>query len=140
MLKKILIFQGKLEIVDSQLSLWFLTFFTACKHKIKLVKPSRFLLLLVVSRRSFRFYVDLKFSGLLIIQFSVHPGYYCLPELVTEGDPTSVRTPCPSGYFCPNGTGHNWQPCPAGTYSPTAGLRSVEECTPCSAGHFCQGQ
>lgn len=66
-------------------------------------------------------------------------GYYCVPELVTAGDPTSAKTACPMGFFCPNGTGWDWQSCPAGTYSNTTGLQKAEDCTPCEAGQYCQG-
>ena len=49
-------------------------------------------------------------------------------------------TECPEGYFCPNGTGYDWQGCPAGTFSNAKGLKEALECTPCTGGQFCQGQ
>ncbi|WAR11136.1 hypothetical protein MAR_036212 [Mya arenaria] len=65
-------------------------------------------------------------------------------------DISTVKTACPSGYFCPNG---NWQPCPAGTYSAVKGLdkgkrvkyifrsfladKLTSPSGPCSAGHYC---
>lgn len=66
-------------------------------------------------------------------------GYYCVPELVTAGVVSSIKTLCPTGYFCPNGTGYDWQGCPAGTYSSVLGLKSASECTPCTGGQYCQG-
>ena len=66
-------------------------------------------------------------------------GYYCLPELVTVGDVSSVITLCPEGFYCPNGTGYDWQSCPAGTYSDVRGLAAALECTPCDAGYYCSG-
>ncbi|XP_071505045.1 uncharacterized protein [Diadema antillarum] len=66
-------------------------------------------------------------------------GYYCVPELVVEGDAGTTRTTCPQGFFCPNGTGHDWQPCPAGTYGQSQGLTEVQDCTPCDPGHYCMG-
>ena len=71
--------------------------------------------------------------------FSLMPGYYCIPSLSVAGDPSSAKNLCPEGFFCPNGTGHDWQACPAGTFSSATGLRSADECTPCLAGEFCQG-
>ena len=66
-------------------------------------------------------------------------GYYCLPELVTAGSIGTVMTLCPAGFYCQNGTGYNWQPCPRGTYSNQLGLREAIECTPCDAGKYCAG-
>ena len=65
------------------------------------------------------------------------PGYYCLPDLVVNGDVNTVMWSCPQGYFCPNGTGANHQPCPTGSYGNTTGLRAAIECTPCDPGHYC---
>ena len=44
---------------------------------------------------------------------------------------------CPKGHFCPNNTGLNWPPCPAGTYNPREGCSEKSECLPCTGGHFC---
>ena len=52
-------------------------------------------------------------------------GFYCLPENVTAGDPTSGYHDCPPGYYCPTGTGLDWQPCPRGTYSMSENLFRV---------------
>lgn len=55
------------------------------------------------------------------------------------GDPASALHDCPVGHFCGNGTGHDPQPCPAGTYSNTIGLSDVSQCTPCDPGMYCEG-
>ncbi|XP_062816991.1 zonadhesin isoform X2 [Anolis carolinensis] len=44
---------------------------------------------------------------------------------------------CPKGFYCPEGTGFNWQPCPPGTYSLTQGISSHTECRTCDGGKFC---
>ena len=75
---------------------------------------------------------------LQLVFFSI-VGYYCVPELSVEGNSASAKNICPIGYFCPNGTGHNWQPCPAGTYGNSQGLKKAEDCTPCTGGQYCEG-
>ena len=43
---------------------------------------------------------------------------------------------CPKGSYCP--TGHSAPvPCPLGTYGNKTALSSVEGCTPCDGGHYC---
>jgi hypothetical protein len=44
---------------------------------------------------------------------------------------------CFSGSYCPMGT-TTPVACPAGTFGATTGLRNVTECTPCTAGFYCQ--
>ncbi|ESO92000.1 hypothetical protein LOTGIDRAFT_73113, partial [Lottia gigantea] len=63
------------------------------------------------------------------------PGYYC-------NGFASAKTLCPEGFYCPNGTGHDWQACPSGSYSNIKGLRTSLECNSfigsiCPAGHYC---
>lgn len=41
------------------------------------------------------------------------------------------------GYYCPNNTGYNLQPCPTGKFSNQFKLKKKSECTPCSVGKFC---
>ena len=53
--------------------------------------------------------------------------FYCLPENVTAGVPTSGYFDCPAGYYCANGTGLDWQPCPKGTYSTKTNLYMVRQ-------------
>ncbi|XP_023933458.1 uncharacterized protein LOC106181652, partial [Lingula anatina] len=64
-------------------------------------------------------------------------GFFCLPENVTAGDPQSGYHDCPAGYYCPNGTGLNWLPCPPGTYSMQTNLFRVEQCQDCDGGFYC---
>ncbi|XP_033027848.1 signal peptide, CUB and EGF-like domain-containing protein 3 [Lacerta agilis] len=54
---------------------------------------------------------------------------YCLPGHLPQL--------CPKGFFCPEGTGLNWQPCPPGTYSPIQGIGSHTDCRACDGGKFC---
>ena len=42
-----------------------------------------------------------------------------------------------TGYYCPAGTGYDWQPCPTGTFSNMAGLANETQCTLCSPGKYC---
>ena len=44
---------------------------------------------------------------------------------------------CPEGYYCPSGTGINWQPCPRGTYNDDTGLSGELECRQCPGGYYC---
>ena len=69
----------------------------------------------------------------------IFSGYYCVPNLVVPGDVSSVMSECPDGFFCPNGTGYNWDGCPAGTFGNAPRLTQASECTPCTAGYYCQG-
>nr|XP_054760934.1 uncharacterized protein LOC129267226 [Lytechinus pictus] len=57
------------------------------------------------------------------------PGHYC----ITGSNPED----CPAGFYCPEGTGHVWQSCPAGTFSPSTGLSNETQCTQCTAGNYC---
>lgn len=41
------------------------------------------------------------------------------------------------GWFCPRNTGHNWNPCPRGTYSGVQYISDVRQCLPCDAGSYC---
>ena len=53
---------------------------------------------------------------------------------------STVKHTCPAGYYCPEGTGTDWQQCPAGTFSAITGLAEAAECTPCSEGQYCDGE
>ena len=44
---------------------------------------------------------------------------------------------CPSGHYCPAGTGQDWTMCPRGTFNNITGLSREDQCTPCSAGYYC---
>ncbi|MEJ1280486.1 putative gene 9195 [Cricetulus griseus] len=43
----------------------------------------------------------------------------------------------PTGFYCSEGTGLDWQPCPPGTYGYEPGLNSLAECQACDGGRFC---
>ncbi len=55
--------------------------------------------------------------------------YYCV-----HGDRAE---PCLIGFYCPEGTGADLQPCPPGTYNPTTGLKNESECVECDGGSYC---
>lgn len=59
-------------------------------------------------------------------------GYLCATAGITHFD--SVR--CPAGAFCPEGTAAA-VPCPVGTFQPSTGASSLDECLPCPAGAVC---
>ena len=44
-----------------------------------------------------------------------------------------------TGFYCPEGTERDWQPCPVGTYGPVPGLGSLQACRACDGGRFCPG-
>ena len=73
------------------------------------------------------------------MKYICNTGYYCDPNNVVEGDISTVLTLCPEGFYCPNGTALDWKACPAGTYSSVTGLAKADDCTPCDAGKYCQG-
>uniref|UniRef100_A0A8C8VT86 Predicted gene 9195 n=2 Tax=Peromyscus maniculatus bairdii TaxID=230844 RepID=A0A8C8VT86_PERMB len=56
-------------------------------------------------------------------------GRYCVPGMRPQL--------CPRGFFCSEGTGLDWQPCPPGTYGYEPGLNSLAECRACDGGRFC---
>ena len=76
---------------------------------------------------------------LLYVNLYIILGYYCDPSTVVAGDVSTVLEDCPQCCFCPNGTGLDWQTCPAGTYGANTGLQKELDCTPCDAGKYCDG-
>ena len=60
------------------------------------------------------------------------PGHYC----ITGSSPAA----CPAGFYCPEGTGHVWESCPAGTFSSETGLHNISQCTECTGGYYCDQQ
>jgi hypothetical protein len=58
-------------------------------------------------------------------------GWFCPP-----GSVSPQQVVCPMGSYCVNGS---WipEPCPIATYGHQTNLRSVEGCTICDAGHYC---
>ncbi|KAL2085398.1 hypothetical protein ACEWY4_018718 [Coilia grayii] len=85
-------------------------------------------------------------------------GFYCAggalvptPTDGTTGGPCPEAHYCPIGtfqpvpcepgtymrFYCPEGMGSMWRPCPVGTYGPSVGLSEVAECRVCDGGHYC---
>ena len=56
-------------------------------------------------------------------------GFFCI-----DGYNLTI---CPVGYYCPEGTGHDQQSCPVGTFSNFTGLIHEDNCTQCSEGMYC---
>ncbi|KAM8927608.1 uncharacterized protein RCH25_007839 [Pelodytes ibericus] len=78
------------------------------------------------------------------------PGHFCLSgsasptpcppgTYMTQSGAVECYT-CPSGFYCPRGTGLDWKPCPPGTYNPELGLESLTSCRACDGGKFCSFQ
>lgn len=60
------------------------------------------------------------------------------PSCTTSGyflSPTAACSPCPAGYYCPEGSNHSY-PCPPGTYQQ---LGQQETCLDCPPNAMCQG-
>lgn len=60
-------------------------------------------------------------------------GYVCLSGANSS---TPNADSCPEGFFCPEGTSVPVS-CPPGTYNPSMGRQSEDECTNCTGGHYC---
>nr|XP_023681774.1 uncharacterized protein LOC111851265 [Paramormyrops kingsleyae] len=72
----------------------------------------------------------------MLSQMVCPAGLLCSQGL--DREPQRSSTLCPKGFYCPGGSvDPNPIPCPNGTYGSQAGLRKLEECTTCPAGHFC---
>lgn len=68
-------------------------------------------------------------------------GYYC-DGTVQNSSVCShgVQNPesCPAGYYCPVATKYGTEyACPIGTFSASLNLKQESECTPCTAGKYC---
>jgi hypothetical protein len=49
-----------------------------------------------------------------------------------------IPTACPSGYWCPEGTmAGQTNPCPVGTFGPNMYYHSMDNCSMCTAGYYC---
>ncbi len=59
-------------------------------------------------------------------------GYFCERQGQSEI--------CPMGYYCPASTGLDIRSCPRGTYSDEEGRYQEDQCKPCPAGQFCDGE
>ena len=57
-------------------------------------------------------------------------GYQCIRAVLPD--------PCPAGFYCPEGTGYDTQPCPVGTIGNRTGLTNESECTQCPGGSYCE--
>jgi hypothetical protein len=57
-------------------------------------------------------------------------GHYC-----TSGSTADI---CSAGYYCPEGTGFDIQPCPVGTFGERTRLVTIDQCSKCTSGHYCQ--
>ncbi|CAH1797049.1 unnamed protein product [Owenia fusiformis] len=85
-------------------------------------------------------------DGLEAPTTTCHGGHYCTSGAFSRTprnhnvDPGSLvftgNDVCPTGYFCPNGTGYPL-PCPTGTYSEVEELAAEAECQPCLGGRYC---
>jgi len=52
--------------------------------------------------------------------------------------PDLFSDPCRIGYYCLRGDVSAYPTaCPAGTFNPLRGLRQLADCTPCTAGYYC---
>ena len=55
----------------------------------------------------------------------------------------SSKPTCPQGYYCPsytsflNGAGYDKKPCRPGTYNPSTGTSSINDCKACTPGKYC---
>jgi hypothetical protein len=77
------------------------------------------------------------------------PGYYAPSVLMTNcticdagyfcgGNATITPDICPRGSYCPAGTTHaNQFLCPRSTFSNLTGLVSIDNCTDCTSGYYC---
>ena len=66
-------------------------------------------------------------------------GYYCILSS-TQPNPIgkSYGDVCPSGHYCPKGT-HTPFACPSGTFLERTRGESVNDCTSCTPGSYCEG-
>ena len=65
-------------------------------------------------------------------------GYFC-EKGASSSKPTDEHgnSPCPAGYFCLEGTTLPTA-CQPGSYNPVSKGKSIDDCLPCDAGHYCQ--
>ena len=65
-------------------------------------------------------------------------SYYCDPS---EGVEAVISPPaCPQGFYCPSGTDGTQPVCPSGTFGGRIGLESIDDCTECTSGMYCEGE
>ncbi|KAJ7990480.1 hypothetical protein DPEC_G00300750 [Dallia pectoralis] len=64
-------------------------------------------------------------------------GFWCRKGASTPTPVDGISgSPCPAGQYCPSATPVP-TPCPPGTWSNSSGLGRLEECRPCTGGHYC---
>ena len=67
------------------------------------------------------------------------PGFFCVSGVNTPRPSqnfSGIGGVCPPGAYCPVETSEPIG-CPNGTFSNVSQLESVDQCTPCSDGHYC---
>ena len=65
-------------------------------------------------------------------------GHYSDPS---EGVQALISPPfCQQGFYCPNGTDSTQPPCSSGTFGSRIGLETLEDCSACTAGMYCEGE
>ena len=67
-----------------------------------------------------------------VMCYACPAGYFCEQQGQSEI--------CLTGYYCPAGTGLDLKSCPRGTYSDQLGLYEEDQCKPCPAGKYCDGE
>ena len=72
--------------------------------------------------------------GFCVLKTTITSDFSSNFRYCTSGDLVQL---CPEGYYCPNGTGFDWTPCPIGTYSNDTGLYQESQCTACEGGYYC---
>ena len=68
------------------------------------------------------------------------PGFFCVSGVNTPRPSqnfSGIGGVCPPGAYCPVETSEPIG-CPNGTFSNVSQLESVDKCTPCSDGHYCE--
>eukprot|EP01135_Chromosphaera_perkinsii_P005913 Nk52_evm8s371 gene=Nk52_evmTU8s371 len=79
-------------------------------------------------------------TGLTAVSGQCNAGHICTgrAELAAPIASQSVTwgDRCPAGFACPQGA-TSPSPCPAGKFSDTIGLTTLNDCKPCTPGHYC---
>ena len=78
-------------------------------------------------------------EGLSSPNGNCHAGFLCINGSKSAEPNEGHNKPCPAGHYCVNGT-LSAHPCPAGTLRKDPGGGSEDDCPPCDAGKFCEGE
>ncbi|GAB9469615.1 hypothetical protein Gpo141_00006888 [Globisporangium polare] len=74
--------------------------------------------------------------------YTVNPGQSicstCPERYFCDGVSTDRLLDCPTGYYCPLGTGAFPVPCPVGAFSNRTKIANATECRPCTPGFYCE--